>query len=190
MREEREIRMQLVEYGKKLVRSGLVQGTWGNLSVRLDQHSMIVTPSGLDYYRLTPSDMVKVDIQSLRHEGQRKPTSEKGIHSGIYQLRPELGAVIHTHSKFCSIFAAARSAVPVEKNEETERIFGSRVELAAYALPGTEQLRENTLEAFGDNYGCIMAGHGMVCAGQNLEEAFSYCRRLEEYCRDYIEARL
>ncbi|MBQ2747398.1 MAG: class II aldolase/adducin family protein, partial [Firmicutes bacterium] len=69
----------LVDYGKKLVQTGLVQGTWGNLSVRLDDTYMIVTPSGLDYLRLTPADMVKVNIETLEYEGDLKPTSEKGL---------------------------------------------------------------------------------------------------------------
>lgn len=104
----------LAKFGKKLVETDLVQGTWGNLSLRLDEKYMMVTPSGLDYTRLTPSDMVKVDINSLEYAGDLKPTSEKGIHGGIYGSRPDVGAVIHTHSKYCAVFAAARKAVPIE----------------------------------------------------------------------------
>lgn len=185
---EREIREKLVEYGKKVVESGLVQGTWGNLSVRLDENSMIVTPSGLDYTRLTAEDMVKVDIKTLEYEGDLKPTSEKGIHGGVYAGRPDVGAVIHTHSKYCAIFAAARKDVPV-CGEEMEKIFGSKVRLAGYGLPGTKKLWNHTIEALGKNNGCIMANHGMLCVGKTMEEAFENCRRLEDYCRTYIESR-
>lgn len=68
---------------------------------------MITTPSGLDYTRLTPADMVKVNINTLEYMGAQKPTSEKGIHASVYRMRKEVGAVIHTHSKYCAIFAAA-----------------------------------------------------------------------------------
>ena len=68
-----------MDYGKRLVAAGLVQGTWGNLSMRLSEETMLVTPSGLDYNRLSPADMVKVDVRSLEHEGEHKPTSEKGF---------------------------------------------------------------------------------------------------------------
>lgn len=185
---EREIREKLTEYGKKVVESGLVQGTWGNLSIRLDDSFMMVTPSGLDYTRLTPEDMVKVNITSLEYEGDLKPTSEKGIHAGVYQRRNDVGAVIHTHSKYCAIFAAARKDVPVT-DQETRRVFGDVVRLAGYGLPGTKKLWKHTLEALGKNYGCIMANHGMLCVGKTIEEAFENCGRLENYCRDYIEAR-
>ena len=103
---ELELREKLVAYGNKLVDEGLVQGTWGNLSIRLDENYMLVTPSGLDYRRLTAADMVKVNLQTLEYEGSLKPTSEKGIHAGIYLRRPDIHAVIHTHSKYCSIFIA------------------------------------------------------------------------------------
>ena len=86
---EQTLRQQLVEYGKKLVSAGLVQGTWGNISVRLDEKYMLATPSGLDYDRLTPEDMVKVEIETLKYEGNLKPTSEKGLHAAIYKKRAD-----------------------------------------------------------------------------------------------------
>lgn len=189
MDKERQLRQALVKYGAALVESGLVQGTWGNLSARLDDRYMLVTPSGLDYRRLTAGDMVKVELGTLSWSGSLKPTSESGIHSGVYSSRPEIGAVIHTHSKYCSIFAAAEKPVPVI-GENLTRIFGSRVELAAYGAPGSRTLWENTLDALGKNRGCIMAHHGMLCVGSTMESAFEACRLLEDYCRTYIEERM
>lgn len=187
--DERTCRLMLVEYGIKLLEEGLVQGTWGNLSMRLDDRYMLVTPSGLDYNRLTGDDMVKVDIRTLEYEGKLKPTSEKGIHGAVFRKRPEIGAVIHTHSRYCSIFAAARTPVPVE-TPEARNVFGDRVPLAKYGLPGSKQLMEHTVEAFGAGYGCIMAAHGMICAGETMEQAFENCRLLENCCREYIESRI
>ena len=188
MTEEQEARRLLTEYGVKLAQCGLVQGTWGNLSVRLDDRYMLTTPSGIDYGRLTPEDMVKVEILTLRHEGGRKPTSEKGIHSAVYRRRPEFEAVIHTHSLYCSIFAAAHKDMPVEE-KNLRLIFGDKVKLAAYGLPGSELLMENTLKALENNVGCIMANHGMLACGRDIEEAFEICRKMEECGRRYIAAR-
>lgn len=185
MMTEQEIRETLVEYGKKVVETNLVQGTWGNLSLRLDDRYMMVTPSGLDYTRLTPADMVKVELGTLRYEGARKPTSEKGLHDGIYRRRADVGAIIHTHSTYCSVFAAARKDVPIF-GEEMEKIFGAKVALAKYAAPGTKKLWVNTMAALGENSGCIMANHGMLCTGKTMAEAFLHCEMLEEYCRSYI----
>lgn len=188
MEQEQRIRNLLLAYGKKLADTGLVQGTWGNLSMRLSQTHMIVTPSGLDYYRLAAKNMVKVEIDTLAYAGSLKPTSESGIHGGVYRKRPEIGAVIHTHSKYCSVFAAAGKDVPVEE-KQLQKIFGNRVTLAEYALPGTEALWNHTIEALGENHGCIMANHGMLCTGRTIEEAFENCLKLEEYCGRYIESR-
>lgn len=123
-----------MDYGKQLVTSGLVQGTWGNLSVRLDDTYMLVTPSGLDYARLTPADMVKVNMRTLAYEGDLKPTSEKSLHAAIYHNRPDIGGIIHTHAKYCCVYAAARrrpadsdrSADCVSKPNQTRALRAAR----------------------------------------------------------------
>lgn len=175
---EKKLRQLLVEYGKKLVECGLVQGTWGNLSIRLNDKYMLTTPSGLDYMRLSAADMVKVEIENLKYEGDKKPTSEKGLHAAIYKKRPDVDAVIHTHSKYSSVFAAARKDMPIDK--EFYNVFGNEVKLAEYALPGTKALMKNTAAAVGNNMGAIMANHGMIVCGADIEAAFDNCVKLEE----------
>ena len=174
---EETLRAQLVDYGKQLVASGLVQGTWGNLSARLDDTYMLVTPSGLDYARLTPADMVKVNMRTLEYEGGLKPTSEKSLHAAIYQNRPDIGGIIHTHSKYCCVYAAARCDLPIPADRQTA--FQSPIKLAPYAPPGSKSLTKNTAAAVGDNYGAIMAGHGMIACGRDLTAAFQNCKQLE-----------
>ncbi len=176
------LRQQLAGYGRKLVSCGLVQGTWGNLSVRLDDESMLVTPSGIDYEALSAGDMVKVNINTLEYEGQLKPTSEKGLHAKVYQDRPEIGGVIHTHSKYCSVYAAARKDLPVPAGESAGG-FSNPVRLAKYALPGTKALIKNTAAALGANYGGIMSNHGMIACGDTLPAAFENCVKLEELAK-------
>lgn len=185
---EQKLREALVAYGVKLVEEGLVQGTWGNISARLNDKYMLVTPSGLDYLRLTPSDMVKVDIETLEYEGDIKPTSEKGLHAGLYRLRPDLGAVIHTHSKYCCMFAAARKPLPIE-DVGLQAVFGTEISLAGYGLPGSKRLMKSTVDAFGDGMGAIMTAHGMICGGRDIENAFENCRKMESCAASYIESR-
>ncbi len=185
--EEAELRQALVDCGIRLVRTGLVQGTWGNISVRLDDKYMLVTPSGLDYLRLTPDDMVKVDITTMKHEGSIKPTSEKGLHAEIYKRRPDVKAVVHTHSKYLSVFAAAEEDMPVLK--EYQDIFGANVALAAYGLPGSDKLSKNTADALGDNFGVIMSHHGMAAVGADLDTAFENCVKLEENGKAFLFSR-
>ena len=185
--EEAQLRQALVDCGIRLVKTGLVQGTWGNISVRLDDKYMLVTPSGLDYLRLTPDDMVKVEIATMKHEGNIKPTSEKGLHAEIYKRRPDVKAVVHTHSKYLSVFAAAEEDMPVLK--EYQEIFGSKVALAAYGLPGSDKLSKNTADALGDNFGVIMSHHGMAAVGADLDTAFDNCVKLEENGKAFLFSR-
>ncbi|MGI6211452.1 MAG: class II aldolase/adducin family protein [Anaerovoracaceae bacterium] len=189
VRDEQRLREELVEYGKKLLASGLVQGTWGNLSTRLSDSEMLVTPSGMDYERILPENIVKVDIETLQYEGDLKPTSECSLHAAIYQMSPDAGAVIHTHSKYCSIFAAARMPLQVESKEK-QRELGEIIRCAEYGLAGTKTLRDNTCRALGSAAGCLMAAHGMICRGADLEDAFRKCRLMEEAAEESIERRI
>ncbi len=190
LRAEEECREMLVVYGQRLLASGLVQGTWGNLSIRLNDEEMLVTPSGLDYERLQPEDMVVVSIKNLKYDRfGNKPTSERGLHAGIYRRRPDAGAVIHTHSTYCSVFAAAKMPLEVENPALAEEV-GSIIRVADYARPGTNALSRNTIRALGSGKGCIMAHHGMICCGVDLKQAFHTCSAIEEAARQYIESRI
>ncbi len=186
---ERELREQLVKYGNMLVSTGLVQGTWGNLSVMADRENMLCTPSGMDYARLKPADIVKVNIRTLKSEGIHEPTSEKGMHAGIYRRYPDANAVIHTHSKYCSIFAAGEMPLQVESKEKILQL-GEIVGVSRYALAGTGGITRNALKAIGQGPGCILSHHGMIAKGSDLEEAFRNVRLIEEAAEEYINRRL
>ncbi len=95
--EESKARAIVCDAGKRLLREGLVAGTWGNVSIRISPDEMIVTPGGLEYESLSAEDMVKVNIFSLKYSGKLKPTSELKLHAKIYQKRKNISAVIHTH---------------------------------------------------------------------------------------------
>ena len=185
---ESDARIDLVRYGRRLVQAELVQGTWGNLSVRLDDNYMLTTPSGLDYQLVKPADMVKVDIETLTYGEGRKPTSEKGLHGAIYELRKDVGAVIHAHSLYCSVFAAAR--IPLQVSDpELQKLTGELLYVADYGIAGSKRLAENVIKALGDRPGCIMSNHGMVCCGTDLEDAFRRALAMEEAARQFIENR-
>ena len=181
---EENIRQAIVEYGKKLAESGLVQGTWGNISIRLEDKNMLGTPSGMDYERLTADDMVKVEIYTLAHEGKHKPTSEKELHAEIYRYRKDVGAIIHTHSKYACVFAAANQNMPVLP--EYRDALGEDLKVGEYALSGSNALAKNTAASLGKNFGAIMANHGMVACGKDIEQAFEICCKIEENGRKYL----
>lgn len=167
----------VVRAGRRLVESGLVARTWGNVSCRLDAESFAITPSGRDYMSLSPEDIVRVKIFDGSYTGNIKPSSEKGIHAAAYRLRPDISFVIHTHQEKAS--AVSASAVDSVDGE---------VPCAAYALPGTKKLLRNVCYEIScsDGNTVIMKNHGALCLGRDYEEAFTSASRLEAACMSFI----
>lgn len=183
---EQAIRKLIIESGKRLIRENLVQGTWGNISVRVDDDYMIITPSGMDYERLQESDLVLMNIHTMEYEGN-KPSSEKDVHAGILASRKDVNAVIHSHPAYCSSVASTRKEVQV-KGEKEKALIGETIKVAKYALPSTKALGKSTLAAMENRNGCFMANHGVISCGKDLEEAFNVIKAMEGICKEYIES--
>ena len=182
-----EERQLIKDSGVRLIKEKLVQGTWGNISVRLDENHMLVTPSGLDYERLTPADMVKVNINTLEYEGELKPTSEKKLHAKILRDRSDINVVIHSHPSYCCSVASARREMPII-SDEMARLVGGTARSAPYALPGTKKMTKGTAEALHGRNACFMSNHGVVACAPDMEGAFLTCRIMEESAKAFIEA--
>ncbi|HWQ06232.1 MAG TPA: class II aldolase/adducin family protein [Feifaniaceae bacterium] len=176
---ERELRAEIISYGRRLQDEGLLQGTWGNLAVRYDEKYMLCTPSGLDYRLLTPDDIVKVELATLEYGAQRKPTSEKRLHRDVFAARADVGAVIHTHAKRCGVFAAARRSICCIEGD-MQRMIGDEMRCAGHALPSTKKLSRVALKALGNRNGCLLMNHGVICCGADLEKAYLACKAAEE----------
>lgn len=182
---EQELRIAVKEAGVRLLETGLTQGTWGNISVRLDDKRMLVTPSGMDYVRMRPEDLVVVDIETLEWSGDIKPTSEKKIHAAIYRERPEICAIIHSHPVWSSAVAASRKTMPAF-NDELKTLVGGDVECGAYGLPGTKTLTNGAIGAIKGKNACFMANHGLLACAKDMDGAFEVCRVLEESSKQYV----
>ena len=104
-------KQEVIDAGKELVEKGLISRTWGNVSYRLDDKNFVITPSGKPYETLTPEQIVQVSIETLEHEGDVKPSSEKGVHAEVYKARPEINFVIHTHQTNASIMSSLGSDI-------------------------------------------------------------------------------
>jgi len=182
-----EAKQLVCESGKKLLSEGLVTGTWGNVSVKVDEHTMVITPSGRKYEELTPEEMVVVNIFPLEYEGGIKPSSELKLHAEIYKQRKHITAVIHTHQQHASAVAAARREVPPILDDMCQ-IIGPSVRVADYALPNTKKIVKNTMKALDGRFAALLANHGAVCIGRDMEEAFMVAQVLEKTCYAFIEA--
>jgi L-fuculose-phosphate aldolase len=181
------IKQQVINAGKRLLVEELVSRTWGNVSIRVDDQFMVITPSGRPYAELTLDDIVLVNYRTSKYEGNIKPSSEKELHCEIYRTRKEIGAVIHTHQMNASTVATARREVPPILDDMAQLI-GPSVRVAEYALPSTKKIVTKTVKALDGRMAALMANHGAVCIGRDIEEAFVVCQVLEKACKAFIEA--
>lgn len=172
-------RAAIVEMGHMLIAKNLVAGSWGNISCRIDEQSIAITPSGRGYELLEPEDVVLIDREGAVLEGKRIPSSELKVHTAIYNAYPEAGAVIHTHSIYASALAAMHQDVPAII-EDIVQIIGGRVYCAEYALCGTQELADKTVAALRGRKAALLANHGAVCWGKNLQEALLVAEILEK----------
>lgn len=177
-----EERKQIIELGHALIEHELIARTWGNISMRANENQFLITPSGMRYETLKPEDIVLVNINDLSYEGNIKPSSEKGIHASVYELKPEMNCVIHTHQKYASALSAAPfKEIPLKYT----------VPCAAYGLPGTKHLMGNVRTAlYVASQSVVMKFHGALTFGTSGDEALAVARELEEMCQAYIETQL
>lgn len=170
-----EARQQIVEYGKSMSAAGLSVGTSGNISV-FDHETgyMAISPSGLGYFDTTPEDVVVMDLESNIIDGKRKPSSEHRLHTIFYRNRPAAGAVVHTHSPYCTTLACMGETLKavhyVIMGTNTEE-----VPLTPYVTFGTPELAEavgETLRAHPESRATLLANHGIVVCQATLPKAF------------------
>ncbi len=178
---------EVVRAARALLRAGLVVGTWGNISVRLGS-SFLITPSGVDYLRLRPEDLVLVGPAGEKEAGLLRPSTETPLHAAIYRARPDVGAVVHTHSPYACVCAVNREAIP-PLLEEAAQLLGGAVEVAPYAPAGTEALAAAAVSALGEGKAVLLANHGVVGVGKDLREALLVCQVVEKSAFVYLWAR-
>ncbi len=184
-----ESRKVICDAGRKLIQNQLVGGTWGNISCRIDEYRMAITPSGMSYETLTPEDIAIVDFSSddITWEGKHKPSAEMKLHIAIYKERKDISAVIHSHSMNASTVAVARREVPPILDDMVQ-IIGPSIRVAEYALPSTKKIVKKTMKALKGRNAALMANHGAVCIGRDMEEAFTCTFVLEKSCKAFIES--
>ncbi|HEY8362787.1 MAG TPA: L-fuculose-phosphate aldolase [Tissierellaceae bacterium] len=181
-------RQEIVEYGKKLVTSGLTKGTGGNLSIfNRKEGLMAISPSGIDYFKITPKDVVVLDLDGNIIDGDKKPSSELEMHRIFYKNRDDIDAIIHTHSTYATILSCLN--VPLPPVHYMVALAGLNVRCAKYATFGTKELAENAFEAMKDRYAVLLANHGMLAGAKDLANAFNIIEEIE-YCAElYIKSK-
>ena len=175
MMQEKE---QVVRYGKKLIDRRLTTGSGGNISVYNREKNLVaISPSGLDYYETTPEDIVILDMDGNLVEGKHRPSSEAGMHLAFYKNRADVSGIVHTHSKFATAIACMGWELPAV--HYLIGMAGHRVKCTGYATYGSDELAKKALETIGDSNAVLLANHGLIALGEDVDRAFSTAEHLE-----------
>lgn len=180
---------QLIEYGIKVFKSGLVHGTGGNLSLRVGEAGdlYLMTPSGIDYDFIKTENIVLMNMEGEIIEGDKKPSIEHGMHREIFKQRKDVNAIVHTHSLYATALSITKQPLP--EIESTVVFMKGQIEVADFARHGSMELAMNVVEALGDRKAVLMANHGQLAAEESLAKALKVCLGVEHCSQMYILAR-
>ena len=185
---ERE-RQQVVEACRLLVEQGYLAATGGNVSLRLaDREGLAITPSNLDYGRMVPGDVCILDLELNPLDAERKPSVESSLHAAVYQARPDVHAIVHTHQVYASALALIKTSIPALFDEQA-RFLGRSVDVIPYAPSGTGLLRKQIARHVRDHHNAyILQNHGAICLGHDMERAVNNVEILEKCSLAYLLA--
>ncbi len=178
----------LADFGRRLYEQGMIAGTDGNLSVRLDDDRIMVTPAGLPKGRLAAEDMVIVDINGKHLQGNLRASAELAMHLLVYRRRNDVKACIHAHPPHATAFAVA--GIQLEEDVLPEVVVSvGRIPLTDYAGPGTDEV-PRSIEPHVDTCNAfLLRNHGLLTIGGSLEEAYNRHEVVEHYARIVLLAR-
>ena len=178
-------REALLNSAQTLQARGLNQGTSGNVSVRQGD-GFLITPSGMPIDEMNTNSMVEMNMLG-EPISDGKPSSEWRFHRDIYQAKPEVGAVIHTHSMFATTLSCLRKDIP-SFHYMIAVAGGDTIRCADYALFGTQALSDYAIKALSNRRACLLANHGMIAVGKTLQQALDIAVEIETLCEQYWRA--
>ncbi len=176
------LREQLLKTSQQLVVLGLNKGTSGNASVRCEG-GFLVTPSGMKIEDMSSTSMVKMSWDGS-FDANKKPSSEWRFHRDIMQNKPEINAIIHTHSMFATTLACLHKDIP-PFHYMIAIAGGDTIRCADYALFGSQALSDHALAALIERKACLLANHGMIVLGRDLDDALAVTLEVENLCEQY-----
>ena len=181
-------RIEIVEYGKKIITSGLTKGTGGNLSIfDREKGLMAISPSGIDYFDIRPEDIVIMDMDGRIIEGDKNPSSEYELHKIFYERRTDIDAIIHTHTMYATTISCLNWDLPAV--HYMIAVAGKNVRCADYATFGTKELAENAYIAMDDRRAVLLANHGLLAGAQTLANAFNITEEVEYVAELYYRTK-
>jgi L-fuculose-phosphate aldolase len=184
-----EVKTAVLEAAKRMYARGLVEGTAGNVSGRVDDGTVVVTPSSLGYEEMTLADLVQVDLDGQVVSGERSPTSEKIVHLAAFASYPEVGGVVHCHARYASMYAVAHQAIPAAIDEFIVYI-GGDVPCCEYHPSGSDELGPEVARNLAERSAALMANHGLVAIGKSVDDALHSALVVEHNAQIFWGAKL
>ncbi len=185
-----KLRAEVIKYSKKLNITNLSTLRSGNISVRAKEQGIdgfYITPSGRKYSTLKPKDIVFVSLKGVFNKKKQKPSSEWRFHQDIYVNKKEAKAIVHAHSTCATAVSTHQKDVPAF-HYMVAVAGGEDIKCTKYATFGTKNLSKNIINALKNRKACLIANHGQVAFGNNLEETFELAQEIENICHQYINA--
>jgi L-fuculose-phosphate aldolase len=183
------LKQLLVETGIQMLQEELTVGTWGNISVRDPETGLIyISPSGMNYREIKPGDIVVLDSDINIVDGFRIPSVERGMHVTVYNARPDVNAVVHTHPLYSTVLGVNGMELP-GISEDFVQIVGDKIICSEYALPGTMELAHNAVKGLGNYNAVLLPNHGTLNVGPNMPMALTICHVVEKTAHIYIMAK-
>lgn len=183
--DSRDLRHAIVATAREMNGLGINRGKSGNVSARVDD-GFLVTPSALPYDETHAEDIVKVDCDG-KATGRRRPSSEWRFHHDIYAARPEVNAIVHTHSPFATTLACLDRGIPAF-HYMIAMAGGDDIRCAPYATFGTQELSDHAVKALGGRKACLLAHHGQIATGETLKTALALAVEVETLAEMYWRA--
>ena len=175
-------RQQIMEIGRRLDRRGFIAGSDGNISARLDDHTILITPSGVAKGRMSAETMITVALDGRKLSGDGRPSSEMAMHLSVYRARPDISACVHAHPPYATAFAVAGRPLDYDCLPEVI-VFVGPIAMTEYAPPGTEAVPHSLTPYVADHNAFLLRNHGLLTLGRNLEEAFNRLETVEQYAK-------
>lgn len=177
-------RRRIIRTALAMNASGLNQGRSGNLSLRTPR-GILITPSGIDYHRLKPRDLVLLGAKGKVRDGDLKPSSEWRFHVDIMAARPDIGAILHAHAPY----ATTLSCLALERVPPFHYMIavagGEDLKIAPYATFGTAELSANAVAALDGRRACLLSNHGLIATADDIEGALDLAREIEALAAIY-----
>ncbi len=182
---DQALRAEIITTALKMNAYGINHGKAGNVSARIAA-GYLITPTGINYEKLIPEKIVSMSHEGI-YEGEILPSSEWRFHHDIYAARPDVAAIVHTHSIYATALAVLGREIPAF-HYMVAAAGGANIRVAPYATFGTQALSVNALAALTDRKACLLAQHGVIACGANLESALALAVEVEALAKMYLEA--